>query len=656
MKNAKSLLYFFLVSLFLVSCGDDDGGDNPNPTETFQAIAVYDSAAIVGVPVTLDASTSSGISGATVEWRFLSAPVGFDITQDPDFNSSEVTTSFTPLRSGSYSFLLTITKGNSISTENLNIDATGILEITDFSDITILSDVETASAGTCETSDADYIINSVVPITNPLTIQSGVKIIFGPNGGLDIQTQVYMEGFVCFAASEDNWKGIHINGGSLSSVSSSASASIDIEDGGNASFTSDPDQAAAIYVSQGYLEASRIDMERSVGYAIYFEKDYGNNSNGLTGFVSLRENTNLMRVPATFLEDFQIESFDQGNAKFEVFHNDRIDVSIDLDGKVLTILDSLLTEGFEIADGTIIMEPGAELQLWSQQGAALNDMIITASEVESERGGGVYCNQSLLLENTTVENQGLGFLPGLQESAAVYSNNTIRCINSIVQNNTGSGIYGEGGVLDISGSTFSNNSTAHIKTPHLTAANVRSNNTFDNASPAVYMIENSGAISSPFFTWNAFTNDAYYYLDADVNLTGYTLLEGVHIKVASNRYIRSSELTAIGTANDPIIIEGDINSRGYWQGILLEGEAELSNVQIKDAGNANGQTTFGTQFGANLVVGAPTSSTISVTNCEITNSNAFGVVIKLGATDYGINDPASMNTLEGSLGGFFDEN
>lgn len=46
---------------------------------------------------------------------------------------------------------------------------------------------------------------------------------------------------------------------------------------------------------------------------------------------------------------------------------------------------------------------------------------------------------------------------------------------------------------------------------------------------------------------------------------------------------------------------------------------------------------------------------LTITNTEIVNSERYGVLIKSGASDFGINDPASNNTLEGDLGDFYME-
>ena len=50
-----------------------------------------------------------------------------------------------------------------------------------------------------------------------------------------------------------------------------------------------------------------------------------------------------------------------------------------------------------------------------------------------------------------------------------------------------------------------------------------------------------------------------------------------------------------------------------------------------------------------------TATDVTISNTEIVNSKGYGVLIKSGASDFGINDPASNNTLEGDLGGFFME-
>ena len=57
---------------------------------------------------------------------------------------------------------------------------------------------------------------------------------------------------------------------------------------------------------------------------------------------------------------------------------------------------------------------------------------------------------------------------------------------------------------------------------------------------------------------------------------------------------------------------------------------------------------------ANLLVES-TATDVSLTNSSLTNSKGYGVLIKSGASDFGINDPVSNNTLEGNLGDFHKE-
>ena len=73
----------------------------------------------------------------------------------------------------------------------------------------------------------------------------------------------------------------------------------------------------------------------------------------------------------------------------------------------------------------------------------------------------------------------------------------------------------------------------------------------------------------------------------------------------------------------------------------------INHAVIRDGGGA-------LEDKGNVIVEAPASNVI-ITNAEIVNSKGYGVLVKAGASDFGINDPASNNTLEGDLGGFFME-
>jgi hypothetical protein len=108
-------------------------------------------------------------------------------------------------------------------------------------------------------------------------------------------------------------------------------------------------------------------------------------------------------------------------------------------------------------------------------------------------------------------------------------------------------------------------------------------------------------------------------------------------------------LTAVGTSGSVVTIGGTESKKGHWDGIFLSGtqKVTLDNVNIIDGGG-------GFEDKANLIIES-TATDVTVTNSTINNSKGYGVLIKSGASEFGINDPVSNNTLEGDLGGYHEE-
>ena len=83
--------------------------------------------------------------------------------------------------------------------------------------------------------------------------------------------------------------------------------------------------------------------------------------------------------------------------------------------------------------------------------------------------------------------------------------------------------------------------------------------------------------------------NAPYHLTAwfEINAGNLILEPGVEIVMGEGDRISlqyNSELTAIGTASEPIIFRGEENTRAYWEGLYLStSDFEANNVQIQDA-------------------------------------------------------------------------
>jgi hypothetical protein len=271
------------------------------------------------------------------------------------------------------------------------------------------------------------------------------------------------------------------------------------------------------------------------------------------------------------------------------------------------------------------------------------------------------------IQDSEISGAGSGFLPGVTQSAAVYvrQNGTLNNIyNTTIKDNNGYGIYSEGFINQIYGNTFANNVQAHIKMSVGTADAFRvPASTFDGNITAVELFNPSPGNNPPGLTvdesWANLGGGNFYLCDSDIEFSRWTLLPGAQVQMTIDKYIKiQSKFTAEGTASEPIVITSNLGNRGDWQGIQLmtNADATLDYLQIKNAGRNSGIQTFGSQHGGGLVVKSNPNKNVSVTNCEITNAGEYGVVIQLGAGDFSIDSTASANTLEGALGGYFNEN
>jgi hypothetical protein len=124
------------------------------------------------------------------------------------------------------------------------------------------------------------------------------------------------------------------------------------------------------------------------------------------------------------------------------------------------------------------------------------------------------------------------------------------------------------------------------------------------------------------------------------------------IETGSNLRFSSGTLFSIlGSLNaSGVTFSGAEQTAGYWEGISIttDNQVTFNNCIIRDGGG-------GAEDKANLVIQTSAVS-VSITNSSIINSAGYGVLIKAGGSGFSINDPGSNNTLEGTLGGYLDEN
>lgn len=667
----NTLNRFFIIlfaSLFLLSCGDDD-----NQPEPFQAAVTVDSVYSPGTTVTLDASASQGIDGAIVEWRVNVLPTGFQESDliSAGFERNAVTTSFTVERIGTYNFLLQITKNGQISTANASFTVSGILEISSLADLN--GEGFKNLDGLNEAEVGDYLINSILVIDDFVQIEPNTTLMFGPNGGLDIQGNLNSgdnlgnTGAIYLTAQQDDFVGIKLSG-------SINAASLTIKGGGNSSFTSDPDDAAAMFYERGtnLNIGSSIVISSSPNYGLVISKDadvggVGFNftfmDNAKTAkmssieFIRTATSYNVQDLAGATIDIYFEEETNNLSGTYTVF---------DLN---LKVLDSLIIEEnvtFDFRGTHLQFNPGAYLRA-TKSGSNLNADGAIFESIDPQ-GGALWSGivaRFVFLQNCEIRNAGGAIVPGASEQAGIslMDNGSSASISScIFEDNIGWGIYNEGTFANIiGGCDFSNNSAGHVKTFW---TNVDAFNTDNTFSPGVVAVEAFDPHNGNSFNGLTISEvieplggDAFYLFKTNAAYEGLRLEPNVHIKMGLNlSFDVRTDFVANGTASEPIIIEGENNNQGYWQGLRIQDDASMSFVEILDGGSNDGATTYSAPFSAGLTVQSAPNRNVSVTDCEISNSGGYGVVIKQGAGDFAIDSTASNNTLQGALGAYYDDN
>lgn len=120
-----------------------------------------------------------------------------------------------------------------------------------------------------------------------------------------------------------------------------------------------------------------------------------------------------------------------------------------------------------------------------------------------------------------------------------------------------------------------------------------------------------------------------YIIDSNSTFsTEVTIEPGVIIEFTEGSALysnKSGSISAIGTANEPIILRGEEDLKGYWQGVYFRGNKSIKNklehVHIQNAGSHN--------VGAALRID---DSRLSLESCKITNSLGYGINIWASST------------------------
>ncbi len=248
--------------------------------------------------------------------------------------------------------------------------------------------------------------------------------------------------------------------------------------------------------------------------------------------------------------------------------------------------------------------------------------------------------------------------PGQDEAAALIVEQTLSMDHCMVSGSGGLGFHLPGAAHiqffdNFKDNIIDNNLSAAVRIRMNDVNKVVNGNTIRAGSATVAAVEVHMGMDDLLGTWkNLDAEIDYMIIEPLIIKAGKDLIveAGATLQLLAGRYIEvSGGLQLNGQSEAPLTIEGTVSKKGHWDGIFLKGSQniQINHAVIQDGGGA-------LEDKGNVIVEA-TAADVTITHCQIVNSKGYGVLVKAGASDFSINDPASNNTLEGDLGGFYME-
>ncbi len=624
-----------------------------------------DTTASIGDTVWLDASASGG-SDYQVKWEIQNQPGDDSITW-----SETDSAFFIPFHNGTYQVKLTISKEDIFDSDYQNILVSGgVILDNEISQRTRLKKI--ALPG-----DVDYLAIGEITVTAELIVDLGVIIEFREEASLLVKEggTIYAERAE-FIASDSSWKGI-----CLKSQGNSISGCL-IHRAGNASFTDNPDDAASVILFSGStLAFSGNTISRSGGNGLivmnggdfYFDSDNQVNAYHNNKFIKNAEGP--MVIPAHVFSYLPGQKFEEETpGTFIEVYESTYPVSVTINPRLDNVGLPYMVTGPLTINKDMTINNGVEMYFKQNAGMQITgkldvsgtaDMPVIMDGVNSSPGSwmGIHVKGQVNASSLSILNAGGGKFTGLNEKASLVAEDLLTIRNSTISGSGGIGLFMPGDAHiryaeNFSGNTLENNASSAVRIRMDDVTKVVNGNTIKSPD-GIPAIEIHMGLDDPLGTWINLDGNYDYRILESLTLKATKKLHieaGVNIKMSVGTILTvSGGLKALGSAGSEITIEGVQSNKGYWDGIFVNTSdtVQLEHVIIRDGGGAF-------EDKANLIIQGETNiaagTVLSVTNSILNNSKGYGVIIKPGASDFGINEPASNNTIEGDLGGFRDEN
>ncbi len=683
----------FLGLIIFTGCGDDNDDDNGGAsTNTLNADAGSDQTVEAGDEVTLNGSGSSDSEGNlfTFLWSFTARPDGSSASlSDP---TAERPT-FTADVAGQYDLSLIITDGTNEDEDNVSILAEAPSFITINADITAdqtLADIVS--------DEKDYLVEGFIDVDASLIIDPGVVIHFADNSGFRITSTGSIQAvgtaadsiiFTGTSETAGTWKGILFvdSENNLNELTYCR-----ISYAGQTEFSSSMGKAN---LGIGYfLSPSKVKINNTLirdadgkGVSMDYRADgrFGEFANN-----KISNNSDLaMTVNVSAVGDLD------GNTVFENNGTDAVEIystssSEDvledttwpllaggvpyyINAKIHVPVELTLEAGVQLAfDNDMYMridDTGALIAV----GTEADPIVFTGINKIKGAWRGLYFvdsnNPLNELNNVTLEYGGSTEISSTLGKANLgisyfLGSTRIKINNVTFQESDGYGMSidyrSDAELSEFNSNTFSNNQLAGLRINPLQIVSLddQSNYIDNNGNDYIEVYTNSSSEDIPnTVTW--INPGVKLLIDGDIHIVGdLSINPGLVMEFESNSGLRvdsEGSLSAIGTANEHILLTGKTKSAGAWKGLQFFATTDPNNALDYVDIEYGGQVEYGVDKANLNVQDFSAESTVNVTNSSFTNSAGYGIAIANGSAVTPV-DFATANTFSGNaLGNVFNE-
>ena len=676
--NYKFVLYFIILSM-VFSCKDDV----VPPVEEIILIAKAGANQEVKIneTVTLDGTGSTGPQGFTYAWTYQGDVPESQINFQ---NKNTAKPTFVPPANNVYSFTLTISYKDSTASDQTTVLAGGSIELGG----TLTKNLELKNIQP-DASKPDYIVKSDIIVPDGITlsiVEDDVVIAFDSGTGLQVNQGGTLtnavEGqnlsFNTEFSGADGWKGILVNNGTINlnqSLFVNAGKTAFENQQEAAAITLKGDQTSLIsFFDNEFINSQSYDMLVTDNFPLQ-NQSVGENKfsfsipvKAVITFLPFMSTVKPNILPKTYdyiqLIPGGAEKKDESAANMTFLNNTKF------------YIDGNFWAGSSVIVGdnvTIYMKEncGILFDSYFNSNTRVNSPnIITGKDGKNWKGIASRAPGDIAMSYTTIENAGFGLIEigdfRAKKSAAIYENKYVnsRIRSSKIINSGGYGYYNENTNLFEGGrieqTLFKNTAMAAIcvnissvhSVIHEGHGNVFEMNT---GVPAVLVFDSD--FHEPLGNWYGLGGDNYYLCDLDFRVTGTIFLyEGVHLKITSGhafirpRGVQATLLGIEGTADNPVIIEGENDTPGSWGGMLLAWNFRVDNLIVKNGGQF---IIPGGSEKANIVsnYNETKDGGLFVKNTTISNSAGWGIVVEPESYDFKFDDPALNNTFSNNASG-----